>query len=204
MLFSGLLIKQSSLFLLVGTHWKQHHEIAARKPARSHGRASLSADIQLDERASGVYHKCLRRRTSHDSDWRFEKPFNQRAFSSQPTLFKQVQGKINANTQSQWSDFIFVTELNFSPNNRKRRFSTLLPLPDSRAQYVIFSLCGQSVLWSHSSLESVDDPFLLFRDYIALLAFTAILFWKKATLTAQSNEQTHILRMRLWQVRLIV
>ncbi|MFA0232327.1 MMPL family transporter, partial [Vibrio sp. 10N.261.45.A7] len=37
----------------------------------------------------------------------FEKALNQRAFSSQPTLFQQVQGKISASTQSQWSDFYF-------------------------------------------------------------------------------------------------
>ena len=119
----------------------------------------------------------------------FEKKLNQRTFSSQPTLFKQVQGKINASTQSQWSDFYFRHRAQLLTQQQKE---TLTHSPDSRAQYVIQSLYNP--FSGVTAAELSMDPFLLFRDYISAVGVQSSNFvLKEGYLTAQSNEQTHIL-----------
>ncbi|MEZ9724166.1 MMPL family transporter [Vibrio splendidus] len=119
----------------------------------------------------------------------FEKKLNQRAFSSQHVLFKQVQGRINANTQSQWSDFYFRHRAQLLTQQQKE---TLTHSPDSRAQYVIQSLYNP--FSGVTAAELSMDPFLLFRDYISAVGVQSSNFvLKEGYLTAQSNEQTHIL-----------
>ena len=119
----------------------------------------------------------------------FEKKLNQRTFSSQPTLFKQVQGKINASTQSQWSDFYFRHRSQLLTQQQKE---TLTHSPDSRSQYVIQSLYNP--FSGVTAAELSMDPFLLFRDYISAVGVQSSNFvLKEGYLTAQSNDQTHIL-----------
>ncbi|MFA0678330.1 MMPL family transporter, partial [Vibrio sp. 10N.222.51.A6] len=106
-----------------------------------------------------------------------------------PTLFKQVQGKINASTQSQWSDFYFRHRAQLLTQQQKE---TLTHSPDSRAQYVIQSLYNP--FSGVTAAELSLDPFLLFRDYISAVGVQSSNFvLKEGYLTAQSNEQTHIL-----------
>ena len=119
----------------------------------------------------------------------FEKALNQRAFSSQPTLFKHVQGKINASTQSQWSDFYFRHRAQLLTVQQKE---TLVHSPESRAQHVIQSLYNP--FSGVTAAELTLDPFLLFRDYISAVGTRSSNFsLKEGYLTAQSQDQSHIL-----------
>ncbi|WKY58733.1 MMPL family transporter [Vibrio sp. SNU_ST1] len=119
----------------------------------------------------------------------FENSLNQRSFSGEPTLFKRVQGKINASTQSQWSDFYFRHRAQLLTEQQK---DTLTHTPESRAQYVIQSLYNP--FSGVTAAELSLDPFLLFRDYISAVSVQSSNFaLKEGYLTAQSNEQSYTL-----------
>lgn len=119
----------------------------------------------------------------------FEKSLNQDAFSDSSVLFKHVQGKINASTQSQWSDFYFRHRAQLLTEQQKE---TLTHAPESRAQYVIQSLYNP--FSGVTATELTLDPFLLFRDYISEVGTRSSNFGiKEDYLTAQSQDQSHIL-----------
>lgn len=119
----------------------------------------------------------------------FEKSLNQDAFSDSSVLFKHVQGKINASTQSQWSDFYFRHRAQLLTEQQKE---TLTHAPESRAQYVIQSLYNP--FSGVTATELTLDPFLLFRDYISEVGTRSSNFGiKEGYLTAQSQDQSHIL-----------
>lgn len=119
----------------------------------------------------------------------FEKALNHGTFSGGSVLFKHVQGKINSSTQSQWSDFYFRHRAQLLTEQQKK---TLTHAPESRAQYVIQSLYNP--FSGVTATELTLDPFLLFRDYISEVGTRSSNFGlKDGYLTAQSQEQSHIL-----------
>ena len=188
MLFSGLLIKQfafSSSVPIESNIMKllpENQQDPMVEQAFQQISSSMSEQVVFIISASDVEQAM----TATDA---FEKKLNQRTFSSQPTLFKQVQGKINASTQSQWSDFYFRHRAQLLTQQQKE---TLTHSPDSRAQYVIQSLYNP--FSGVTAAELSLDPFLLFRDYISAVGVQSSNFvLKEGYLTAQSNEQTHIL-----------
>ncbi|MGB1280387.1 MAG: MMPL family transporter, partial [Vibrio cyclitrophicus] len=188
MLFSGLLIKQfafSSSVPIESNIMKllpENQQDPMVEQAFQQISSSMSEQVVFIISASDVEQAM----TATDA---FEKKLNQRAFSNQPTLFKQVQGKINASTQSQWSDFYFRHRAQLLTQQQKE---TLTYSPDSRAQYVIQSLYNP--FSGVTAAELSLDPFLLFRDYISAVGVQSSNFvLKEGYLTVQSNEQTHIL-----------
>lgn len=119
----------------------------------------------------------------------FEKALNHDSFSGGSVLLKHVQGKINSSTQIQWSDFYFRHRAQLLTEQQKE---TLTHAPESRAQYVIQSLYNP--FSGVTATELTLDPFLLFRDYISEVGTRSSNFGlKDGYLTAQSQEQSHIL-----------
>jgi len=104
-------------------------------------------------------------------------------------LFATIKGKISQDEQSKWAEFYF--------NHRsqlliEQQIDTLKQAPESRVQYVLQSLYNPFL--GVTSAELTNDPFLLFRDFLAdLTAKSGEFSILEGFLSKSENNATHIL-----------
>ncbi|MGF1755272.1 MMPL family transporter, partial [Vibrio makurazakiensis] len=105
------------------------------------------------------------------------------------SLFNEIQGKISKDKQSKWAEFYFNHRAQLLT---KAQIDELTTQPQNRVQYVLQSLYNPFLGVTSSELD--QDPFLLFRDFLADLTSKSGNFnLVDGYLTTTKSETTHVL-----------
>ncbi|OBT14816.1 hypothetical protein A9264_13400 [Vibrio sp. UCD-FRSSP16_10] len=122
------------------------------------------AEQAFESLSSSLSNKVVFVVTANDDKQTFAAASHLQSSLTDTTLFKEVVGKVDPQKQQQWASYYFNNRFQQLSSQQRERLKNE---PQAQVQYVVQSLYNPFSGVTGNELS--NDPFLLFRDYLAQL-----------------------------------